>query len=81
MNKLVQGVKAALAEAELLRTIFWNYSIIQSPKANSSVPSRVLKDAFHLMDMLSLSKRYGVYKEFFHRFKEALLVTIRLNFF
>lgn len=56
MNKLVQGVKAALAEAELLRTIFWNYSIIQSPKANSSVPSRVLKDAFHLMDMLSLSK-------------------------
>jgi hypothetical protein len=39
-----------------------------------TVPTRVLKDVFHLMDMLPISERHGMHKEFMKRFRDALFV-------
>ncbi|KAG2193329.1 hypothetical protein INT47_012476 [Mucor saturninus] len=41
---------------------------------NSFIPSRVSKDAFHLMDMLPLSQKHGMYRDFYQRFRDALFV-------
>lgn len=39
-----------------------------------SVPTLVLKDAFHLMDYISVSERHGIHKEFMARFRDALFL-------
>ncbi|KAG2195196.1 hypothetical protein INT47_006727 [Mucor saturninus] len=39
-----------------------------------SVHSRVLKDGFHLMDMIKLNKSYNMHKEFMRRFQDILYV-------
>lgn len=38
------------------------------------VPSRVLKDAFHLLDLIKVSLRHGLSKDFIRRFRDALFV-------
>jgi hypothetical protein len=39
------------------------------------VPSRVLKGPFHLMDMLKISLRHGMAKDFMRRFRDCLFVV------
>ncbi|KAI7867209.1 uncharacterized protein EV154DRAFT_571765 [Mucor mucedo] len=47
-----------------------------SSTSNSSraLPSRVLKDAFHLPELIKVSLRHGLSKDFIHRFCDALFV-------
>ncbi|KAG2192238.1 hypothetical protein INT47_009230, partial [Mucor saturninus] len=47
-----------------------------SSTSNSSraLPSRVLKDAFHLLDLIKVSLRHGLSKDFIRRFRDALFV-------
>jgi hypothetical protein len=40
-----------------------------------TVPSRVLKDAFHLLDLIKVSLRHGLSKDFIRRFRDALFVV------
>lgn len=42
---------------------------------NSTFPTLVLKDAFHLMDSLPISEKHGAQKVFMARFSDALFVT------
>jgi hypothetical protein len=43
-------------------------------KNNGRVYSRILKDIFHLMDMIRPYKRHGLYKEFTQRFSDSLFI-------
>jgi hypothetical protein len=45
-----------------------------SEAALQPLPSRVLKDAFHLMDMLKIPMRHGMSKDFMRRFRDCLFV-------
>jgi hypothetical protein len=40
-----------------------------------TIPSRVLKDAFHLLDLIKVSLRHGLSKDFIRRFRDALFVV------
>ncbi|KAI9260268.1 hypothetical protein EDC94DRAFT_648927 [Helicostylum pulchrum] len=40
-----------------------------------TVPSRVLKDAFHLLDLIKVSLRHGLSKDFIRQFRDALFVV------
>lgn len=58
------------------------YSLIMSVKSNEAergidstvVYTRVVKDIFHLMDMIKPYKKHTLYKEFTQRFSESLFV-------
>lgn len=39
------------------------------------IPSRVLKDAFHVMDQIKISLRHGIAKNFARRFRDALFIV------
>ncbi|CAO3657291.1 unnamed protein product [Mucor hiemalis] len=43
--------------------------------SNTTVPSRVLKDAFHLIDQIKVSMRHGMAKDFKRRFRDCLFVV------
>jgi hypothetical protein len=47
---------------------------IHTPEKEAPIPSRVLKDGFHLMDMIKISKSHGMHKDFMRRFRDALYV-------
>ncbi|KAI7878129.1 uncharacterized protein EV154DRAFT_606504 [Mucor mucedo] len=48
---------------------------ITSESSNDDrIYSRVVKDAFHLMDMIKPYKQHGLYKEFMQRFSDSLFV-------
>ncbi|CEP08527.1 hypothetical protein, partial, partial [Parasitella parasitica] len=44
------------------------------PVPNSTVPTLILKDPFHLMDSISISEKHGAHKVFMSRFSDALFV-------
>ncbi|KAI8884205.1 hypothetical protein K501DRAFT_272009 [Backusella circina FSU 941] len=46
-----------------------------SSNTSTKLPSRVLKDPFYLMDMLKISLRHGMAKEFMRRFRDCLFVV------
>lgn len=41
----------------------------------ATIPTLVLKDAFHLMDFISVSEKHGMHKEFMARFRDALFLV------
>ncbi|KAI8635765.1 hypothetical protein BD408DRAFT_149579 [Parasitella parasitica] len=41
----------------------------------NSLPTRVLKDVFHLMDMIPINLNHGMSKEFSRKFRDALFVN------
>ncbi|KAI9341092.1 hypothetical protein BD770DRAFT_399300 [Pilaira anomala] len=41
----------------------------------TTVPSRILKDAFHVMQMIKISLKHGMAKDFMRRFRDALFVV------
>ncbi|KAG2192012.1 hypothetical protein INT47_009299 [Mucor saturninus] len=41
---------------------------------NNSVDSRVLKDGFHIMDMIKVNKSHGMQKDFMRRFRDIMCV-------
>lgn len=43
--------------------------------SNISIPSRVLKDAFHVMDMIKIPLTHGMSKDFMRRFRDILFVV------
>lgn len=43
--------------------------------AVDDVPSRILKDAFHVMQMVKVSLKHGMAKEFSRRFRDAIFVV------
>ncbi|KAI8637805.1 ribonuclease H-like domain-containing protein [Parasitella parasitica] len=47
---------------------------IHNSDEETPIPSRVLKDGFHLMDMIKISKSHGMHKDFMRRFRDALYV-------
>jgi len=49
--------------------------LIQNPTETSAIPSRVLKDAFHLLDLIKINLRHGLSKDFIRRFRDALFVV------
>ncbi|KAG2198707.1 hypothetical protein INT47_005392 [Mucor saturninus] len=42
---------------------------------NVHVPSKILKDAFHVMQMIRVSLKHGMAKEFSRRFRDAMFVV------
>lgn len=48
--------------------------VVDSAESNT-VPSRVLKDAFHLLDLIKVSMRHGLSKDFIRRFRDVLFVV------
>lgn len=40
-----------------------------------TVPSRILKDAFHVMQMIRVSLKHGMAKDFMRRFRDAIFVV------
>ncbi|KAG2191844.1 hypothetical protein INT47_009991, partial [Mucor saturninus] len=50
---------------------------VNLPNANQSqqIPSRILKDAFHVMQMIRVSLKHGMAKEFSRRFRDAMFVV------
>ena len=40
-----------------------------------TVPSKILKDAFHIMQMIRVSLKHGMAKDFIRRFRDALFVV------
>ncbi|KAG2192652.1 hypothetical protein INT47_006910 [Mucor saturninus] len=51
-----------------------NSQLSNNPNNQTSVNSRVLKDGFHLMDMIKLNKSHGMHKDFMRRFRDILYV-------
>ena len=41
----------------------------------SSIPSRVLKDAFHLMNMIRVPRRHGLANEFARKLRDAIFIV------
>ncbi|CAO3629067.1 unnamed protein product [Mucor hiemalis] len=44
--------------------------------ADNAIPSRILKDAFHVMQMMKVSLKHGMVKEFARRLRDAIFVVI-----
>lgn len=44
------------------------------PIGQAFVHLRVLKDGFHLMDMIKLNKSHGMHKDFMRRFRDIIYV-------
>ncbi|CEP08772.1 hypothetical protein, partial, partial [Parasitella parasitica] len=42
---------------------------------SNTVPSRIIKDAFHIMQMIRVSLKHGMSKDFARRFRDALFVV------
>lgn len=42
--------------------------------ADNAIPSRILKDAFHVMQMMKVSLKHGMAKEFARRLRDAIFV-------
>lgn len=42
---------------------------------SNAIPSRILKDAFHIMQMIHVSLKHGMAKDFIRRFRDALFVV------
>ncbi|KAG2193902.1 hypothetical protein INT47_004150, partial [Mucor saturninus] len=51
-----------------------NSQVSDNPNNQTSVNSRVLKDGFHLMDMIKLNQSHGMHKDFMRRFRDILYV-------
>ena len=47
---------------------------IANNTSDDSIPSRILKDAFHVMQMMKVSLKPGMAKEFSTRFRDAIFV-------
>ena len=66
-------------EAELQRTEQQVDTPINDTEGGNSDPaaisSRILKDAFHVMQMVKVSLKHGMAKEFSRRFRDALFVV------
>jgi hypothetical protein len=52
-----------------------NSNIVIDSAESSDVPSRVLKDAFRLLDLIKVSLRHGLSKDFMRSFRDALFVV------
>ncbi|KAG2217078.1 hypothetical protein INT45_013105 [Circinella minor] len=58
-----------------------NSSTTSQPSTISSnpLPSRILKDAFHLMDMIRVSRKHGLVKEFARHLRDAIFLIDKNN--
>jgi hypothetical protein len=52
-----------------------NSNIVSDSTESSNVPSRILKDAFHLLDLIKVSLRHVLSKDSIRRFRVALFVV------
>ncbi|KAL9536765.1 hypothetical protein MBANPS3_012383, partial [Mucor bainieri] len=52
--------------------LFLSLGTVSSEESSTRVYTRVVKDIFHLMDMIKPYKRHGLYKEFTRKFSETL---------
>lgn len=63
--------EACAREAEAIQHINENNEVAN----RTNVPSRILKDAFHVMQMIKISLKHGMAKDFMRRFRDALFVV------
>ncbi|CEP10484.1 hypothetical protein, partial, partial [Parasitella parasitica] len=52
-----------------------DYDRVNQLNSSASLHKRVLKDVFHLMDMIPIRLDHGMSKEFMRKFRDALLVN------
>lgn len=70
VNEAKTETESRIYSEEQLRTLDE-----QLDQANEPIRSRVLKDAFHLMDQINVPCRYGSAKDFSRKLRDALFVA------